>query len=351
MSVADARDAAFARTDPVLAAAFDPRAASVDAAYTTALEEQRAACDPNLLPPAGVMGAHAHVGGEWMIGYRFMETHYQGMRDGTDHLSAADVFAQGFAQSPTSMSMQMHEVEAMYGMSDSLSLMVDVPYVMQSMPQVDSVGESFTTHSSGVGDVALGAAYTVKVRETDRCIATLGISLPTGSIDQRDDMPGCPDCRLEYAMQNGSGTFDLLPALAYVADCGDWAFGGQALGRVRIGINDNDYRLGDRGEITAWTARRFAQSFRASLRVAGSMWGNVHGADPELDPMMSPTNDASRQAGSRVDVALGIDWLAGGDKHMGSGIGVEFGVPVYQELDGPQLEADWFATIALRLGF
>src|SRR4051812_16190967 len=49
-----------AATDPVLSAAFDPRAASVDAAV---LDEKRMTCDPSLFPPAGVMGAHAHVGG------------------------------------------------------------------------------------------------------------------------------------------------------------------------------------------------------------------------------------------------------------------------------------------------
>lgn len=335
-------------------AAYDARASATERSLFVprlSVQGEVATCDPNFLPPAGVMGAHVHAAGEWMVGYRYTYSRYQGMKDGTENLSSAEVLTQGFAQTPTSMTMQMHEVEAMYGVSDEVSLMASVPYLIQSMPQVDNTNQSFTTHSSGIGDVALAAAYTLKVRETDRAIATVGVSLPTGSIDQRDDMPGCPDCRLEYMMQNGSGTVDLLPALAYIASCGDWAFGAQALGCIRLGTNDNDYRLGDRGELSAWTARRLGESWRSSLRLGGAWWGNVDGADPELDLAMSPTNDPNRQGGTRVDVALGFDWFASRGHHSGSGVGVEFGVPIYQYLDGPQPDAEWFATIGLRFTF
>lgn len=339
-----------AELESPLAAAYRPLASSTASPSLAlhALAEDPASCDTNLIPPIGVMGAHAHSAGEWMLGYRYMTTRYQGMRDGTHHMSSGDVLAQGFAQSPTSMTMQMHEIEAMYGVTDELSLMMSLPYVLQSMPQVDGAGDSFTTHASGVGDVALSALYAFRVRETDRCIASFGVSVPTGSIDQRDDMPGCPDCRLEYMMQNGSGTVDLLPALAYVSSNDDWSFGAQAQGRVRLGTNDNGYRLGDRGELTAWTGYRWAKSWRSSLRVNGAVWGNVTGADPELDPMMSPTNDAGRQGGRRIDVALGLDWFA---SSMGTGLGIELGLPVYQDLDGPQPDAQWFATAGLRFMF
>jgi hypothetical protein len=338
-------------TDSPLRAAYRPLDARADPASMIRvhpLDGESMSCDTNLIPPVGVMGAHAHPAGEWMVGYRYMYSRYEGMRDGTHHLSSAEVLAQGFAQSPTSMTMQMHEIEAMYGLTDECSLMVSVPYVVQSMPQVDSAGDKFTTHSSGIGDVSVSALYAMKVREVDRGIASLGISIPTGSIYQRDDMPGCPDCRLEYMMQNGSGTVDLLPALAYVGSSDDWSYGAQAQARVHLGTNDIGYRLGDLGELTAWTGYRWADAWRTSLRVNGAVWGNVTGADPELDPMMSPTNDAGRQGGRRVDVALGLDWFLG---RTGSGAGLEVGVPVYQDLDGPQPDAQWFATVGLRFMF
>jgi hypothetical protein len=337
--------------DSPLRAAYRAPESSIDPASTMRirpLSGEGMCCDANLAPLVGAIDAPGRSVGEWTIGYRYMFSRYQGMRDGTHHLSSEEVLAQGFAQSPTSMTMQMHEVDAMYGVSERFSLMVCVPYVLQSMPQVDNMGDKFTTHSSGIGDVSISAMYAVPVREVDRCIATLGVSIPTGSIDQRDDMPGCPDCRLEYMMQNGSGTVDLLPSVAYVSSIDRWSFGAQAEGRVRLGTNDNGYRLGDRGELTAWSGYRWSDAWRGLLRVNGSVWGNVTGADPELDPMMSPTNDANRQGGRRIDVALGLDWLFG---HSGSGAGFEVGVPVYQNLDGPQLDAQWFATAGLHFAF
>ena len=35
-----------------------------------------------------------------------------------------------------------------------------------------------------------------------------GMSLPSGSIDERDTTPASSSARLGYAMQNGSGTYD-----------------------------------------------------------------------------------------------------------------------------------------------
>src|SRR5215203_4131923 len=85
------------------------------------------------LPPAGVMGPHAHADGHWMFAYRYSVQHWNETRDGTDHLSAEEVFAQGFAMAPTSMTMEMHMLDAMYGVSDRLALSASVPYVDQTM--------------------------------------------------------------------------------------------------------------------------------------------------------------------------------------------------------------------------
>jgi hypothetical protein len=326
------------------APAFDLAASA--AVSSPAADSSR--CDPALYPPIGLMGAHPHMPGEWMLTYRAMLTSSDGLRDGTDHVSSGDVFGEGWMQSPRSMSMEMHEFGVMYGLSEDLSLMASVPWISQSMESADPMGGSFTTRSSGFGDLMVGASWQRVFDAEQRGFASLGVSLPTGSTDERDDMPGCPDCKLEYVMQTGSGTFDLLPAVAYTAVRGAWSLGAQLAYRLRLGRNEDEYRLGDRAEADAWVARRWSGSWRSSLRLAGSGWGNVHGADPEIDPMMSPTNDPDRQGGRRVDLALGTDWFAGEGRTSGASIGIEFGVPIYQDLDGPQLETDWFLTLGLR---
>jgi len=49
-----------------------------------------------------------------------------------------------------------------------------------------------------------------------------------------------------------------------------------------------------------------------------------------------PTADASLRAGTRADLLLGYNYQLT-KKTL---VGIEAGVPVYQNLDGPQLKAD-----------
>ncbi|MEO0447549.1 MAG: transporter, partial [Verrucomicrobiota bacterium] len=76
--------------------------------------------------PIGVMAEHTHNAGEWMLSYRFMSMHMDGMRQGSDSLSSQEVFDQGFLVTPTVMDMEMHM--HMFGMmvapQDWLTLMV-----------------------------------------------------------------------------------------------------------------------------------------------------------------------------------------------------------------------------------
>ena len=57
-----------------------------------------------------------------------------------------------------------------------------------------------------------------------------GLSLPTGDIDEEDDVLAPtgmrPTLRLPYAMQLGTGTWDLLPGLTYNGNHHQWGWGG-----------------------------------------------------------------------------------------------------------------------------
>ena len=74
-----------------------------------------------------------------------------------------------------------------------------------------------------------------------------------------------------------------------------------------------------------------------SLRSTWSIWGNVDGADPLLNPSLVPTADPNLRGGRRVDLGFGLNLL-----HPTSSfrLAVEFLTPVYQNLNGPQLETD-----------
>ena len=51
--------------------------------------------------------------------------------------------------------------------------------------------------------------------------------------------------RLAYAMQLGSGTYDINLGTTYTAQLASFSYGAQALGTFRLGENSNGYTLGN----------------------------------------------------------------------------------------------------------
>ena len=81
-------------------------------------------------------------------------------------------------------------------------------------------------------------------------------------------------------------------------------------------------------------------------------WGDVDGADVDLNPMMVPTADPDLRGGRRLDVALGLDaYLPFGGVNEGVRVGFEAGLPARQWLDGPQLGNDFYLRLALSWTF
>ena len=81
------------------------------------------------------------------------------------------------------------------------------------------------------------------------------------------------------------------------------------------------------------------------------VWGNVDGADPALNPAMVPTADPDRRGGERIDLLAGVNLFRNEGKLKGNRISIEAGLPVYQSLDGPQLETDWIFKVAWQWAF
>ncbi len=164
--------------------------------------------------------------------------------------------------------------------------------------------------------------------ETDhhRLHFNAGLNLPTGTITARDTTPMGPGQLLPYPMQLGSGTLDLRPGLTYAGDSEDWSWGAQVMGTVRLGTNKRGYTLGNEGELSVWGAHRWNDSVSTSVRLRGLTRGDISGRDPALNPRLIPTADPTIQAGSRLDILLGVNLLTAGQHRLG----IEGGVPLAQ---------------------
>ena len=324
---------------------------------TSALAQPWTSHRPDGHAPIGVMGDHTHGAGEVMLSYRYMLMPMEGSLDGTDAVEDAAIVdpngAYGFMVTPTEMPMQMHMLGAMYAPTDDLTLMLGVPFVTSDMDHLVRNGNTFSTASSGIGDVKLTALYTFARPERLRFHANLGVSLPTGSINEQDVTPASmgTEVRLPYPMQIGSGTVDVLPGVTYLGQSAVWSWGAQTSGTIRFGENANAYRLGNAYGGTLWGARQLSDVFSASVRVEAKTWGDVDGADPNLNPMMVPTAAPDLRSGTRLDAGLGVNFFVPNGSLHNLRIAVEALLPVYQNLDGPQLEVKPTLVVGAQYAF
>jgi hypothetical protein len=152
-------------------------------------------------------------------------------------------------------------------------------------------------------------------------------------------------------MQLGSGTFDILPGVAYTGVSDDWSWGGQLGAVLRLGENSDDYTLGNQYQGSLWGARKWTDWVSTSLRVSGDIVKNIDGADPRLNPAMAPTADPNLRAGRFIELGLGANFIVPSGSLAGLRFSVEGILPVYQDLDGPQIERDYAVFFAVSKAF
>ena len=325
---------------------------------------------PDAHAPISVMGDHTHREGGWMLSYRYMNMQMDGMRHGTERIDSQDAFAANYAVTPENMAMEMHMFGLMYAPTDQLTLMAMANYIDTTMnhrvdPAVAGMingGDSgFTTESSGFGDIKLSALYRFYLEGNSKAHFGIGFSLPTGSIDEKDDTPsmgGRQRQQLPAPMQLGSGTFDLLPSLTYVQQFTDWSWGAQGSGVIRLeSKNGNNYRLGNKLELLCWAGYNLAEwiglTGGLSYGYAGELKGDqkdVGTAGPEGRRSVT-TAFGDNYGGECIDLILGINLLKPTGCLEGHRLSFDLRLPLWRDLNGYQLESDYALTFGWQKAF
>ena len=326
--------------------------------------------------PIGVMADHRHKQGEWMVSYRFMTMDMDGNRDGTNSLTPDEIvttvpnpFFGNPMMPPTlrvvplQMTMDMHMVGAMYGLTDRVTLMGMTSYNRLDMDHVTYAGGmgtnvlgNFTTETEGFGDSTVAAIIGLDdgTRKERQVNLNLGVSIPTGSNEETDQiltpMGGTPTPRLPYPMQLGTGTWDLKTALTAFDRQGKVGYGAQASGRFPLGDNEEGYKRGSRIEGTAWLSYEPDYWISLSTRLKAVSQGDISGIDAAI---MAPvqTADPDNHGGETVELLFGINLAGQTGALKGHRLAIEYGVPLHRDLNGPQLETDSVLTIGWQKAF
>ncbi len=323
---------------------------------------------PDSHAPISVMGDHVHGAGEWMLSYRYMGMAMSGARSGSESLSTAEAFAEipgmgpmNMKALPYEMDMEMHMLGAMYAPTDSLTLMAMLPYATRQMTtrtrmtmMMGTMESEFDTETEGFGDVGLSALYQIWDGQGYRLHLNLGVGLPTGSIDEKDFVPmQGRNIQLPYAMQSGSGSYELRPGVTLNKQYASWSWGAQAGARLAVDDNDQGYRLGSRRHLSVWAAKPVAPWVSLSLAAYKTWWSDIHGSaeDLTISPRMNPAADPDARGGQRLDVGVGINLLGRHGALKGHRLAFEYRAPVHQSLHGPQMETDHSFTLGWQKAF
>ena len=302
--------------------------------------------------PAGIMGDHLHEQGEWMVEFRYMNMYMEDNRAGETTLSDDAAITRGATTTPvtnrgatpTDMTMEMHMLHIMYGLSDDVTL-----YSMLMMPSLTmdhlrgpmnpaGPGTSFTTHNSGLGDTSIGALLRLYSTPKLDWVLNLGGSLPTGDLFRTSTAPtgGLVAQPLPYPMRLGSGTFNARPGttLKYFFD--HRSYGVQIQSDLPVGRNYRDYRLGAEVRLNTWSQYLISDCLAFSLRGEHVWREDIQGADPQTPDALISTNVESFRGGYWYNLGIGsqLNW-------NGHYLNFEVVPTLAQDLNGIQLETDY----------
>ncbi|WP_346882528.1 transporter [uncultured Algibacter sp.] len=291
--------------------------------------------------PIGIMGDHLHPKGGVMVSFRVMHMAMDGNRRGSDKIENQDIF-QDFMVAPQDMTMQMYMLGVMYAPSDELTLMLMQSFATKQMNLTAQmmmsngmiVQRDFETQSSGIGDLKIGALYSLWSTLNTTAHLNSTFNIPIGDIKNRDNTPTMKAIKLPYAMQLGSGTFDVTIGATIKGNTDNLSWGIQQLNTIRTGRNSEDYRFGNLYELNLWGSYSFVPQFSTSLRVQGTSEGMITGIDSELNPMMVTTASTNNYGGEILRSYIGFNGLVNNKLSLG----FEIGLPLYQKYNGISMD-------------
>ncbi len=329
-------------------------------------------CDGNSQAPLGVMTDHIHNKGQWMLTYTYMNTMFQGNNIGADKVNDNTVY-KNYMMAPENMSMQMHMVMAMYGVTDRLTVMAMGGYMSNNMNMnMDSKGGymfmngswmympagtnmGMQTSSSGITDTKVSALYNFSGIAAQRIIGSIGISLPTGSIKETGTTILGENQRLAYDMQTGTGSFSIDPDITYARKYGLFYWGADAGADVKLNYNSLGYKDGNMYHATAWAGYQFLPFLSGTFRVEDVHTDKVSGYDQAVDNQFyqenDPTSRTANYGGTWMNVYLGLNFHIMKPVLEHFRIMAEYGMPVYQNLNGTQMSLKSNLLAGLQYSF
>ncbi|MGZ5279432.1 MAG: hypothetical protein ACXWC9_05795 [Pseudobdellovibrionaceae bacterium] len=173
---------------------------------------------------------------------------------------ASDEAAYEFADS--TLDMQLFSLQ--YQLSPSWTLLI-LGQHLNNYVETKMAGMVFKDRTKGLGDTFVSGITPLYASSEYLLLADIGASLPTGSINLKNESN--PNSNYAYNMQMGSGTVDAVTGLTAMTFQGAVQAGGHLTAIFRNGRNANGYSLGSLYKVDSWVD--YNTSFGLTPRLVG----------------------------------------------------------------------------------
>ena len=302
---------------------------------------------------ASIFRAHIHKKNQWMFSYHYSVMHMEQMAQGKEKITSEQVL-ENYMVTPTEMDMTMQMFHLMYAPNNNLTTMISLQYLNKEMRHQTRMGGEFSTKISGLGDIKLGVNY--KFYEYDYELnsnywySLFNITLPVGSIDEKAQTPA-GFTTLPYPMQLGGGSYQTELGLGFTSTFTDSAWGIVSSIQTTLTDNDADYHQGNLIQVDWWYKQALSDTFSFNILTQYYDQDRIYGEDSRLNKMIVPTADVNNQGFRRVDLTLGVDWLLGEFSATQHSLSIDYKKPLWQEVNGIQLQLDWNVSVNWQVNF
>ena len=317
---------------------------------------------PLNIPGGGIPETHEF---RFKISEMFMRM--DSLRDGTDNKKTKDYGPSNAAEEyrgvPISMESWMTMVGGAYSFTDDFAGMIMMGYVNNSMKMTTTamMGGNYTMSSQGATDTKIMGKYRLysddHLAPQEQVSTILGVAAPTGKITVKNSNHPTKTMRgklLPFGMQPGSGTWDPIFGLTYQKVADPYWMGANFMTTQRWGTNDQEYTKGDEYTIDLYLMKQFSDDKVASFQLNGKAWGD-YSSEPKRGKdsgdchamlnknadWMTPACDPTNYGGVNLHATFGLQF-----QPIPLQIAeLNFSVPIYQNLKGPQLQSHYMARL------
>lgn len=289
--------------------------------------------------------------------YKFVE--FDGYIDGSDEHSHQDVLWSGpselrtednFPIVPTVICQKATVASIGYQFNRQWRAHITIPHVKQSTDHISSVADydEFNITTSGIGDIVVSGSYKLVDTAASSWWLSVGLSLPTGSIDEKGDTPREPgNQQLPYTMQLGAGTYDIPLELNY-QNLGPQDYSLNFTGIIRTGTNDRGYRLGNNFSLTGLYKFHPHPLLEPFVSLSYQYGDSIRGQDTSLlvagpYPYPAGITNPDYYGGYKFGIKAGFSWQV--TKYFR--FSAALGKPLYQNLNGPQPKENWRSSFQI----